>query len=120
MDRVAWLAAITIAVVALALTMFAAYPSIVLGVDVHVLAESVQDETGALPESSEMPPTCEERSDFYLCGRYLVEVDWRGCWEANLFVGTRADPRVLVGRKARHASACLRLGDHLPRIPGPG
>jgi hypothetical protein len=108
------LLAVTIAIAsALLLVAFVgAHPGIVAGADDQALAVSVQEESPFAPANEYTEP-CEERGALFVCGRWLVDVDWRGCWEADLFIGSDRDPRVLVGAGARHLSACMRIGDYL-------
>lgn len=98
-------AAAFIAVVALA--FIAAYPATVAGVHPVNLGRSVQAQTRSPSNySADMPPRCARHGEVWLCERYLVEVDWRGCWEARQFIGpndARAFSTVEAQRRAAFA-----------------
>lgn len=110
--RVLLLGLALVLLLAVAVAFIAAYPATVAGVDPISLGRSVQAQTHSPPAySADSPPRCRRRGHRWMCERYLVDVDWRGCWTARQFVGPDDDPSVLAGGET--AEGCVALGDQL-------
>ena len=103
-DAVAKGVATAIAILAVAIAGFFAYPAVVFGTDADKVASSLNHVGGTGDnEVSNRWIACQpgDHAD-WRCGPYLVDSDWRGCWTARRGVhGTTA------------LSGCIDLTDAL-------